>query len=79
MPVESENNMNIKYANGTTRTTSNRRDDIVACLQADIGDHVIYAGLVWDEATAAEYPQDDGQKAKAKLYHDDGTEAVDFD
>lgn len=71
--------MKIQYANGIVRTTSNCRDDIVACLQSDIGAHVIYAGLVWDAETAAEYPQDDGQRAKAKLFNDDGTEATEFE
>lgn len=71
--------MKIQYANGIVRTTSNRRDDIVACLQSDIGDHFIYAGLVWDAQTAADHPQDDGQRAKAKLFNDDGTEATEFE
>jgi len=71
--------MIIKYSDGTQRTTRNRRDEIVACLQADIGAHVLWAGLVWDAKTASEFPNDDGQRAKAKLYHDDGTEAADYE
>ena len=71
--------MKIKFADGTSTTTSNRRDDIVSRLNAHIGPHVIFAGLVWDEDTALRYSRDDGQRSKARLYNVDGTEAVDFE
>ena len=72
--------MKIKFANGNEITTSDRRNDIVSFLEKHIGPNVvIYAGLVWDQETALRYAQDDGQRAKARLYNDDGTEAVDFE
>jgi hypothetical protein len=71
--------MKIQYTDGTSRTTSNNPDTINACLQQDLGDHVIYGGLVWTADAAERHPDDDGQHAAAKLWNDDGTEATDYD
>lgn len=72
--------MTIKYADGNNRSTSDDRDDIIKCLEADLGnDLVIYGGLVWTAVAAEEHPEDDGQYASAEILGDDGTRNVDFE
>jgi hypothetical protein len=68
--------MKIQYTDGTSRITANDRETIENLIQEDIGaDAVIYAGLVWaDEESSV---NDDGAKAVAKLWNDDGTEFID--
>ena len=69
--------MRIKYADGTARSTSDDRDDIINCLELDLPDgYVIFDGLVWDSEEDSE--NDDGQKAVAEILNDDGTRNTEF-
>lgn len=68
--------MKIQYTDGTERITENDRETIENCLQADIGqDYVVCNGLVW--RSEADSENDDGSRAVAKLWNDDGTEFAD--
>ena len=65
--------MKIEYTNGTSRTVANDAEVIEDIIREDIGaDAVIYAGLVWASEELAE--NDDGAKAAAKFWDDDGSE-----
>lgn len=68
--------MKIQYNDETSRITANDRETIENLIREDIGaDAVIYAGLVWEDEGSSE--NDDGAKAVAKLWNDDGTEFTD--
>jgi hypothetical protein len=65
--------MKIQYTDGTSRITANDRETIESLIKEDIGENaVIYSGLVWADEESSQ--NDYGERAVAKLWHDDGTE-----
>ena len=68
--------MKIEYTNGTSRITADDRETIENTIRHDIGhDAVYFGGYVW--ANESESENDNGGRAVAKLWNDDGTEFAD--
>lgn len=68
--------MKTQYTDGTSRITSDDREVIENIIREDVGENaVIYSGLVWADEESSE--NDDGAKAVAKLWNDDGSEFTD--
>jgi hypothetical protein len=68
-----ETHILIQYTDGTARLVLATAETIWNCIRADIGHDAVYAGgLFWTDADAAE--NDDGGRAVAKLWCEDGAE-----